>query len=216
MARPDMEPASLVELLCWRAQEQPEQRAYIFLNDRGQEDGYVTYAEVGGAPPVTRPKDKPSLHLLTLSAQTAAGLQAQAQNFRTFFTKENCPPFGDICFTTQCGRTHFSYRLAVVGASPEEFLAKLSAWLEGHMPAGLSQGRVLKWAPQTPRQTYTFVDSMPTTTDEWQGRLEELGTIYVRGGAIDWRSLHRNQPRRLTDLPTYPFQRKRYWLGTAL
>jgi acyl-CoA synthetase (AMP-forming)/AMP-acid ligase II len=44
MTRPDMEPASLVELLCWRAQEQSEQRAYIFLNDRGQEDGYVTYA----------------------------------------------------------------------------------------------------------------------------------------------------------------------------
>jgi acyl transferase domain-containing protein len=52
----------------------------------------------------------------------------------------------------------------------------------------------------------------------WQGRedgavfLEALGNLFVRGAIVDLRALGRPPPTRTSVLPTYPFQRKRYWL----
>ncbi|MGX2992953.1 SDR family NAD(P)-dependent oxidoreductase [Streptomyces sp. JNUCC 64] len=41
--------------------------------------------------------------------------------------------------------------------------------------------------------------------------LTALGTVHARGAHVDWRAvLGRSGPGR-TDLPTYPFQRRRYW-----
>ncbi|MET9264253.1 SDR family NAD(P)-dependent oxidoreductase, partial [Amycolatopsis sp. NPDC004079] len=39
-----------------------------------------------------------------------------------------------------------------------------------------------------------------------------LGRAHVRGLAIDWRAALGEAPGALPDLPTYPFQRERYWL----
>ena len=40
-----------------------------------------------------------------------------------------------------------------------------------------------------------------------------LSALYVRGGDIDWASFDRGFPRRKIALPTYPFERKRYWVA---
>ncbi|MCX6040995.1 MAG: SDR family NAD(P)-dependent oxidoreductase, partial [Caldilinea sp.] len=46
---------------------------------------------------------------------------------------------------------------------------------------------------------------------EWQQLLASLGELYVRGAAIDWEGFDRGYGRRKVALPTYPFQRQRYW-----
>ncbi|MBU6352325.1 MAG: acyltransferase domain-containing protein, partial [Chloroflexi bacterium] len=47
---------------------------------------------------------------------------------------------------------------------------------------------------------------------EWQQLLASLGALYVRGAAIDWEGFDRGYGRRKVALPTYPFQRQRYWV----
>jgi natural product biosynthesis luciferase-like monooxygenase protein len=42
---------------------------------------------------------------------------------------------------------------------------------------------------------------------------EALAELYVRGVTIDWASVDRPFPRRKRALPTYPFQRERFWLA---
>ncbi|WP_374211687.1 type I polyketide synthase [Streptomyces sp. YS415] len=37
-------------------------------------------------------------------------------------------------------------------------------------------------------------------------------TLWAAGADIDWTALHRGRTPRRVDLPTYPFQRRRYWL----
>ena len=39
-----------------------------------------------------------------------------------------------------------------------------------------------------------------------------LGRLWVSGTNIDWAAFHRHAPRLRTPLPTYPFERQRYWV----
>ena len=50
--------------------------------------------------------------------------------------------------------------------------------------------------------------------DDWQTLLDSLAELYVRGAKIDWAGFDRDYPRRKTELPTYPFQRRRYWAAS--
>ncbi|MFF1954957.1 type I polyketide synthase, partial [Kitasatospora herbaricolor] len=42
--------------------------------------------------------------------------------------------------------------------------------------------------------------------------LTALGRVHVHGRAVDWTGLFADASPRRVDLPTYPFQRRRYWL----
>jgi acyl transferase domain-containing protein/thioesterase domain-containing protein/acyl carrier protein len=43
-----------------------------------------------------------------------------------------------------------------------------------------------------------------------------LGNLWVAGGTVDWKAFHRNDRLRRIPLPTYPFQRKRFWMGPKI
>jgi acyl transferase domain-containing protein/NAD(P)-dependent dehydrogenase (short-subunit alcohol dehydrogenase family)/SAM-dependent methyltransferase/acyl carrier protein len=47
---------------------------------------------------------------------------------------------------------------------------------------------------------------------ECQTAAEAVATLYTQGVTIDWAGFDRDYPRRKMALPTYPFQRKRFWL----
>jgi acyl transferase domain-containing protein len=47
---------------------------------------------------------------------------------------------------------------------------------------------------------------------ELSGLLETLGQLWAAGVAIDWNVFHFDQRRRRLPLPTYPFERQRYWI----
>lgn len=44
------------------------------------------------------------------------------------------------------------------------------------------------------------------------GLLETLGKLWLQGVAIDWAGYYQHEQRRRIPLPTYPFERKRYWI----
>ncbi|HSD41781.1 MAG TPA: SDR family NAD(P)-dependent oxidoreductase [Burkholderiales bacterium] len=57
-----------------------------------------------------------------------------------------------------------------------------------------------------------FVPSLSRQKPDWQALLEALHTLYLEGLPIDWEAVHRGSERRRCPLPTYPFQRKRFWV----
>jgi non-ribosomal peptide synthase protein (TIGR01720 family) len=48
--------------------------------------------------------------------------------------------------------------------------------------------------------------------DDAESALRAAGRLWEHGASIDWVSFHRREPRRKVPLPTYPFQRQRYWI----
>ncbi len=49
--------------------------------------------------------------------------------------------------------------------------------------------------------------------DDWQQMLESVGSMFVRGVEVDWQRFEQDYKRQRVWLPTYPFQRKRYWIA---
>jgi acyl transferase domain-containing protein len=58
-----------------------------------------------------------------------------------------------------------------------------------------------------------WLPSLKRGQSEWRVLLSSLGQLYARGLKIDWASVHRGSTRRRVMLPTYPFQRQRYWIA---
>jgi thioesterase domain-containing protein len=60
-----------------------------------------------------------------------------------------------------------------------------------------------------------WIPSLRRDREDGAAMLAGLGELYVRGLEIDWNRLHGHMRWRRAELPTYPFQRRRYW-RTAL
>jgi acyl transferase domain-containing protein/thioesterase domain-containing protein len=51
----------------------------------------------------------------------------------------------------------------------------------------------------------------------WEDLLSILSQLYVRGTPVQWDEFHRSSAGEFVTLPTYPFQRRRYWFsGTTI
>ena len=60
-----------------------------------------------------------------------------------------------------------------------------------------------------------MLPSVRENQSDWQQLLVSLGELYVRGVEIDWEGFDKDYKRRKVVLPTYPFQRQRYWVDVA-
>ena len=64
-----------------------------------------------------------------------------------------------------------------------------------------------------PEATGEWLASLKEKSGDWEQMLGSLGRLYVRGAAVDWAGFDQSYPRRRLRLPTYPFQRQRYWIA---
>ncbi|NEO71582.1 type I polyketide synthase [Moorena sp. SIO3H5] len=66
-----------------------------------------------------------------------------------------------------------------------------------------------------PEGVGVWLPSLRPAVDEWQQILSTLGQLYVHGVQVNWSEFDRDYNHQKIVLPTYPFQRKRYWVETA-
>ena len=67
-----------------------------------------------------------------------------------------------------------------------------------------------------PEEIGVWLPSLRPGQADWQPMLTSLGELYVRGAKVDWGGFDKDYPqRRKVPLPTYPFQRQRYWVDVT-
>ena len=49
-------------------------------------------------------------------------------------------------------------------------------------------------------------------SNKMRSLLTTLGKLWLAGAEIDWAGVHAAAARRRVPLPTYPFERQRYWV----
>ena len=63
-----------------------------------------------------------------------------------------------------------------------------------------------------PEEFGLWLPSLREGVSEWQLMLSSLAQLYVQGAKVDWSGFDREYARQKVVLPTYPFQRERYWI----
>ena len=61
-------------------------------------------------------------------------------------------------------------------------------------------------------QSVEWLPSLRRERDDWATILDSLAVLYVKGVAVDWSGFDREYGRRKVALPTYPFERRRFWI----
>lgn len=80
----------------------------------------------------------------------------------------------------------------------------------GPKPSLLGMGKAC-----LPKGKLTAIASLRPGKPDSHQILESLASLYKHGASVDWGRFHQHNPRRLVSLPTYPFERQRYWLDTT-
>jgi acyl transferase domain-containing protein/acyl carrier protein len=60
---------------------------------------------------------------------------------------------------------------------------------------------------------HQWLASLNPVRRDWEQMLESLAALYVRGHKIHWEGFDQGYARRRVQLPTYPFERERYWFA---
>ncbi|MBI9090213.1 MAG: amino acid adenylation domain-containing protein [Desulfobacterium sp.] len=96
----------------------------------------------------------------------------------------------------------FSGMMALEQAGYEQFLEI------GPAPVLLSMGQQC-----LPAEYGSWLPTLGRNSDDWQQVLRSLGNLYVSGAMVDWEAFEQGYDSRRISLPTYPFERQRYWAG---
>ncbi len=67
--------------------------------------------------------------------------------------------------------------------------------------------------PEAQESAPLVLPALRAKSPERRALLSALGRLWTRGTEIDWRSLFEGSGAEIVELPTYAFQRRRYWLG---
>lgn len=135
---------------------------------------------------------EPARHVLCLSAKSPGALRELAARYAEVVARHP-EAIGEICCGANTGRAQFDCRLAVVAGSGRELGEELTR-LKG------APEDELVGAPQTPESADA---ADPAAV---------LAAAYLRRERVEWRQFYGDRPRAGLTLPTYPFQRVRYWL----
>src|SRR5262249_36763759 len=109
----------------------------------------------------------------------------------------------EVCYSAATGRSHWHCRLSIVAATVAELRDRLEAFLAGQRAEGIFSGTISE--PQAAAVPPMY--GQPSAV--------EAGQHHVQGAEIDWRVYYQGYTGRGVQLPTYPFQRERYWIDSA-
>jgi amino acid adenylation domain-containing protein len=173
-------------------------RAAVSSFGAGGANAHVVIEEYVQTARVEAQEDEP--HLIPLSARTPAALREAAKNLAIHLDSDagTAQSLTDIAYTLQTGRDAMRERVAFVVRGRAELRARIEAFAQGIAEDGVATGTVDRKGGR----------GQAAARDE---DLAGLATHWCAGGTVAWRDLHHGLRRRVA-LPTYPFQRKRFWL----
>ncbi|PRP91642.1 Tyrocidine synthase 3 [Enhygromyxa salina] len=133
--------------------------------------------------------------LLVVSARTEAALRTRCEQLAEHLERHPELELDDVGWTLQVGRRAMSYRAAIVVSSRAEAIEALRAG-----------PRIVRCESRT---------SAPALPTELEARLRAVGEAWSAGAEFDWAELA-GPGRRRVPLPSYPFERARYWIDTPI
>nr|NIM15515.1 amino acid adenylation domain-containing protein [Candidatus Aminicenantes bacterium]NIM81938.1 amino acid adenylation domain-containing protein [Candidatus Aminicenantes bacterium]NIN21663.1 amino acid adenylation domain-containing protein [Candidatus Aminicenantes bacterium]NIN45458.1 amino acid adenylation domain-containing protein [Candidatus Aminicenantes bacterium]NIN88290.1 amino acid adenylation domain-containing protein [Candidatus Aminicenantes bacterium] len=163
-----------------------------------------------------------SYQLLLLSARTDSALDKMTGNMVEYLKKNPGVNLADAAYTLQVGRRGFNRRRMVVCSTVEEAIAALSSPGDRDVQTseGKGKGRFGSEVPGLMDKLLNAFQPGPQTGEAVE-TLKEIGMAWLKGAKIGWQEFYArylrdsNQERFRISLPTYPFERQRYWIDVT-
>ena len=144
-------------------------------------------------------------HLIILSAKTESALNMAAANLAKYFKQNPDISIADAAYTLQAGRIPFNCRMFFVCKNADEIAAKLSERKDVY--TGFCEH-----GQEFEEEEKFDYDSLDLNTE---AGLKTLGKFWLKRGNIDYTKTYKDEKRTRIPLPTYPFERERYWVAPA-
>jgi acyl transferase domain-containing protein len=185
----------VTELTGWLAEGDAPRRAGVSAFGFGGTNAHLVVEEApAAAASPSRPWD-----VLLLSARSAEALERATDALADHLASHPELPLSDVAFTLQTGRRRFAHRRALVCHPGEDAVDLLRR--------------------RDPERVLTrFAEAADRSASETgAGVLDPhtLAKLWLLGGRPDWQAFHTGERRRRVPLPTYPFERRRYWLDAS-
>ncbi len=150
--------------------------------------------------------------VIILSAKTEPRLREYAKEVLNYL-QESPASLTDIAYTLQIGREEMPERIATVVSSLSSLTKKLQEYLA-------KKKQIPKfYHGKTGKVEQVFSIDGPEGQEYFRlllanKNLEKLAQLWVLGTEVDWSLLHSETDSRRVPLPSYPFEKKRYWIDS--
>lgn len=155
-------------------------------------------------------------YLITLSARSDKALEQRLLDLEHWLKNkinENSFLLEDLSFTLNLGRKHFEKRIALVVNSEKDLLDKLVEKNKGGTPSGFFSDQNLTSISQSAAELIEELETNQAVDAEgYRDTLYSLAQLFVKGEVINWDELHQHETPHRISIPTYPFERTRYWV----
>ncbi|MER6405749.1 SDR family NAD(P)-dependent oxidoreductase [Streptomyces viridosporus] len=200
-----------------RAGEPLPRRASVSSFGIGGTNAHVVLEEA----PTTAPADPQDRHayLVCVSARTGTALRRRLRDVREWLDGDGAQAdLNDLSATLLLGREHLDRRTALVVRDHDDLRAKLTLLLDTgragdcfHEPAGTPSDSEPAGAPR-PADEVEFDLGTDLPVAEYRERLLDLAESFAEGHDHRWEALFTSFPGRRLRLPTYAFDRHRFWI----
>jgi acyl transferase domain-containing protein len=155
--------------------------------------------------------------LLPLSAMDAASLARVKTNLCDHFLANPKVDLGDVAYTLQVGRRQCAAREAIICSALSDAIAALQGSPQAAVMLVRKGPEVLPEAcAEQPNDLIARLQAMEPEDSAVQSLLLALARLWVNGAKVDWTKLQSAQIYKRIALPTYPFERKSYWIAPSL
>jgi probable biosynthetic protein (TIGR04098 family) len=149
--------------------------------------------------------DDSTEQLILLSAKTEYSLKTQVQQIVDYL-KQSKESLRAIAYTLQLGRDAMQERLAIIGNSKEEIINHLSKFLDA------SNYEVLRGTVEKRKKATASITQEELDTAILKKDYKTLAETWISGINIDWALLYDKEQIRKVQLPTYAFEKEKYWI----
>lgn len=198
------------ELSSWNSSDGQPRRALINSFGAGGVNACIVLEEFERKKVVTSEKES----LIILSAKTEERLQRSVENLLDHLEKYSDVNLVELAYTLQVGREAMEERLACVATSLTELKYLLGRWIAGKPNLKIIRGKL----DTRPKKNRGIKKKYNEHILEFiaQENLNELAQAWIFGASIDWGNLYNGRLPSKVSLPTYPFERERYWVSDGV
>jgi polyketide synthase PksN len=146
--------------------------------------------------------------LVPLSAKTEESLKSYAEKLLVYLDRTDRMPdrinLEELAYTLQTGREQMKYRTIFRVHDIAALKRNLKAFIEGRITEGHC------WTGQT-EQKHKELSGEQLKRKIAEEGAESVAALWSEGCTINWKVLYENRKVRRANLPSYPFEKERYW-----